>query len=197
MSKLTHDDLWPLETYARKRDDFRARVMVHKRDRQVALGDHVRLLFEDEMTIRYQVQEMLRIEKVFEPEGIQDELDAYNPLIPDGQNWKATLMIEFADPAVRKRELAKMIGIENTVWMQVNGFEKIPAIANEDLERSNDEKTSSVHFMRFELAPEMVQAVKAGADVYTGCDHAYYTVPATRLGPDIRNALAEDLIALS
>ncbi|GGX71536.1 DUF3501 family protein [Saccharospirillum salsuginis] len=197
MNKLTHDALWPLEAYARKRDEFRAQVMAHKRDRQVALGDHVRLLFEDEMTIRYQIQEMLRIEKVFEPEGIQDELDAYNPLIPDGQNWKATLMIEFGDPAVRKQELAKLIGIEEAVWMKVNGFDKVHPITNEDLERSNDEKTSSVHFMRFELAPEMVQAVKAGADIYTGCNHSYYSVPAFKLRPEVRNALSEDLIAPS
>jgi len=194
MSKLTHDDLWPLETYARKRNEFRAQVMEHKRDRQVALGDHVRLLFEDEMTIRYQIQEMLRIEKVFEPEGIQDELDAYNPLIPDGQNWKATLMIEFPDPAVRKQELANMIGIEEAVWIQVDGFGKVHPVTNEDLERSNAEKTSSVHFLRFELSAGMVRAVKDGADVYAGIDHNYYRVNALTLRPAVCQALAEDLV---
>lgn len=197
MTRLTREDLWPLETYVEKRAEFRQQVMTHKQNRQVMLGDHVRLLFEDELTVRYQIQEMLRIEKIFEPQGIQDELDAYNPLIPDGQNWKCTLMIEFPDPAVRKRELARMIGLEESVWMRVAGFDPVRPIANEDLERSNDEKTSSVHFMRFELSPEMVQAVKDDADVFAGIDHDYYRVDAVKLRPEVRRSLAEDLMALS
>lgn len=197
MTKLTRNDLWSLETYAEKRAEYRQQVMAHKRDRHLNLGDHVRLLFEDEMTIRYQIQEMLRIEKVFEADGIQDELDAYNPLIPDGQNWKCTMMIEFPDPAVRKKELAKMIGVEECVWMQVDGFDKVRPITNEDLERTNDEKTSSVHFMRFELTAPMVQAVKDGADILAGVDHDYYRVEGIKLRPEVRHALSEDLVALS
>lgn len=197
MAQLSRSDLWSLEEYAQKRADFRKAVIDHKQHRQLALGDHVRLLFEDEMTIRYQIQEMLRIEKVFEAEVIQDELDAYNPLLPDGSNWKCTMMIEFGDPELRKQELAKMIGIEHTVWMQVDGFEPVKPIANEDLERSNDEKTSSVHFMRFELSAEMVKAVKDGAKVLAGIDHSYYQVGPLEVPRNVRDSLSEDLALAS
>ena len=193
MSKLTRDTLWSLEEYSNRRNDFRAEVMAHKKDRQLNLGDHVRLLFEDEKTIRYQIQEMLRIEKVFDDEGIQDELDAYNPLIPDGSNWKATMVIEYTDVAERKRELAKLIGIEDAVWLQVEGFDKVNPICNEDLERANDEKTSSVHFMRFELTSEMVQAARKGAKLFAGVDHSYYKVDPLEVPEATRAALAGDL----
>ncbi|MEX1057829.1 MAG: DUF3501 family protein [Natronospirillum sp.] len=193
MTKLTRETLRSLEDYANRRIDFRAQVMRHKKTRQLTLGDHVRVLFEDETTIRYQVQEMLRIEKVFEADGIQEELDAYNPLIPDGSNWKATMMIEYHDADERKRELAKLIGIEAAVWFQVVGYEKVRPICNEDLERANDEKTSSVHFMRIELTSDMVQAAKSGAAIKAGVDHGYYNVPGAELPDLLRNALLNDL----
>lgn len=194
MNKLTRDSLWTLETYAQKRADFRQQVMAHKKNRQVQLGEHVRLLFEDETTIRYQVQEMLRIEKVFEADGIQEELDAYNPLIPDGSNWKCTMMIEFPDVEQRRQELAQMVGIEHKVWLAVDGFGPVQAIANEDLERSTDEKTSSVHFMRFELTPEMIAAVRNGAAITAGVDHNYYRVDGVALPEPVRASLASDLV---
>ena len=193
MAKFTRESLWSLEEYASKRQAFRQEVMAHKKARELMLGENVRLLFEDETTIRYQIQEMLRIEKVFEAEGIQDELDAYNPLIPDGSNWKATMMIEYHDVAERKRELAKLIGIEEAVWFQVEGYDKVRPICNEDLERANDEKTSSVHFMRIELTPEMVKAAKAGAALYAGIDHSYYRIPGSAMPEPVRNALVGDL----
>ncbi len=148
MVLLSRADLWSLEEYAEERPTFRAKVMQHKKSRHLALGEHARLYFEDELTIRYQIQEMLRIEKIFEAEGITEELDAYNPLIPDGHNWKATFMIEYEDPDERDQALAKMVGIEDKVWLQVEGCEKVFAIADEDLERSTPDKTSAVHFMR-------------------------------------------------
>lgn len=194
MNKLTRDSLWTLETYAQKRADFRQQVMAHKKNRQVQLGEHVRLLFEDETTIRYQVQEMLRIEKVFEAEGIQDELDAYNPLIPDGSNWKCTMMIEFPDVEQRRQELAQMVGIEHKVWLAVDGFGPVQAIANEDLERSTDEKTSSVHFMRFELTPEMITAAGNGAAITAGIDHNYYRIDGVVLPEPVRASLTSDLV---
>lgn len=194
MNKLTRDSLWTLETYAQKRADFRQQVMAHKKNRQVQLGEHVRLLFEDETTIRYQVQEMLRIEKVLEADGIQEELDAYNPLIPDGSNWKCTMMIEFPDVEQRRQELAQMVGIEHKVWLAVDGFGPVQAIANEDLERSTDEKTSSVHFMRFELTPEMIAAVRNGAAITAGVDHNYYRVDGVALPEPVRASLASDLV---
>lgn len=194
MNKLSRETLWTLESYAQKRADFRQQVMAHKKNRQVQLGEHVRLLFEDETTIRYQVQEMLRIEKVFEAEGIQDELDAYNPLIPDGSNWKCTMMIEFPDIDQRRQELAKMVGIEHKVWMAVDGYGPVQAIANEDLERSTDEKTSSVHFMRFELTPEMITAARNGAAITAGIDHNHYRVDGVALPEPVRASLASDLV---
>ena len=190
---LTRESLWTLEHYAKVRKDFRAEVIAHKRLRSLALGEHVTLLFEDEMTIRYQIQEMLRIEKIFEEEGIRDELDAYTPLIPDGRNFKATMMIEYPDPDVRAAELRKLKGIEDKVWLQVEGREKVWAIADEDLERENDEKTSAVHFMRFELDTDMAEALKYGVALSAGISHPHYTVVIDPVGADFRNALVKDL----
>lgn len=190
---LSRDDLMSLETYAEQRADFRARVIAHKKNRQVQLGENATLYFEDRLTMQYQIQEMLRIERIFDAEGIKEELDAYNPLIPDGSNWKATFMIEFTDENDRKAALAKMIGIEDKVWMQVAGHDKVYAIADEDLERDNAEKTSAVHFMRFELSPEMVAAVKAGADIGAGIDHEAYSETIAALPANIRDSLAADL----
>ena len=192
MSKLTHENLYSLEKYSSIRNDFRAKVIEHKRNRRVAIGAHAALYFEDQLTMQYQVQEMLRIERIFEAEGIQEELDVYNPLIPDGMNWKATFMIEYDDVEERKRALAKMIGIERGLWVRVDGFDKVNPIANEDLERATADKTSSVHFVRFELTPEMAAAVKQGAQITAGIEHPAYT-EQTRLAPDIRNSLAGDL----
>jgi hypothetical protein len=189
---LTHTDLFSLEQYARNRTEFRARVMAHKNNRRVALGENANLYFEDALTMQYQVQEMLRLERIFEPEKIQEELDAYNPLIPDGSNWKATFMLEYPDENERKKALAKLIGIDEAVWMQVGDLAKIRPIANEDLERDTAEKTAAVHFMRFELTPEMVAAAKAGAPIHAGIDHANYQV--TVLVPEASRALlASDL----
>jgi hypothetical protein len=192
MEKLSREDLYSLEDYANVRNEFRSKVMAHKKDRQLQIGPNATLYFEDRMTMQYQIQEMLRIERIFETEGITDELNAYNPLIPDGSNWKATFMIEFPDPAERSQRLATMIGIEDKTWMQVGGFDKIYPIADEDLERDSAEKTSSVHFMRWELTPEMAQAVKDGAGIKAGIEHDSYDytvdVPA-----NVRDSLAKDL----
>ena len=193
MMALSRSDLWSLEEYAEQRPAFRARVMAHKKTRQLPLGDHARLYFEDELTIKYQIQEMLRIEKVFEAEGILEELEAYNPLIPDGHNWKATFMIEYDDPAERAVRLGEMIGIEDKVWLQVDGFERIHPIADEDLERDTADKTSSVHFMRWELTPSMIAAVRGGAAIRAGIDHPAYTVEGFAVAPEIRDSLANDL----
>ena len=190
---LTRESLWTLEHYAKVRKDFRAEVIAHKRLRSLALGEHVTLLFEDEMTIRYQIQEMLRIEKIFEEEGIRDELEAYTPLIPDGRNFKATMMIEYPDPDVRLAELRKLKGIEDRVWLQVEGREKVWAIADEDLERENEEKTSAVHFMRFELDKDMAEALKYGVALSAGISHPQYMVKVDPVGADFRNALVKDL----
>jgi hypothetical protein len=184
--------LLSLEAYARQRNEFRAKVMEHKKRRTVHLGAHLTLQFEDELTIRYQVQEMLRIERIFEDDGIQGELDAYNPLVPDGTNWKATMLIEYPDAEERKRMLARLKGIERQVWVQVEGCERVNAVADEDLERENDEKTSAVHFLRFELSAPMRQALRAGAQVIFGTEHPAYRANA-ELGPEVRAALAADL----
>ncbi len=193
MDKLTPQDLWPLETYARMRGDFRARVMAHKRDRELLLGEHLRLLFEDRTTVQYQVQEMLRIEKLFEEAEIRDELDAYNPLIPDGSNWKATLMIEIADVPERRRRLQAMVGVEHRVWMQVGTLEPVFAIADEDMERSNEEKTSSVHFLRFELSPAMLNAAVRGRALHAGVDHPACNIAGQLLDSGLQRALQGDL----
>lgn len=193
MSQIAKDSLLSLEAYAKQRKAFRERVMAHKKHRSIRVGEHVTLLFEDELTIRYQIQEMLRVERIFEESGIQSELDAYNPLIPDGTNWKATMLIEYPDVAERQRRLAQLKGIEDRVWVQVEGCDRVFAIADEDLERENDEKTSSVHFLRFELTEEMRTAVKYGVGLAIGIDHPQYQgrVDPVPAGP--RAALAADL----
>jgi hypothetical protein len=193
MQKLTPNDLLPLEQYARQRGDFRARVMAHKNKRRVQIGPNATLYFEDRLTMHYQVQEMLRAERIFEEEGIRDELDSYNPLIPDGQNWKATFMLEFPEIGERQNALARMIGVEDKTWVQVDGFAKVWAIADEDLERETGDKTSSVHFLRFELTPDMVKAVKAGADVSIGIEHPEYNYAVRPVPGATRDSLANDL----
>ena len=193
MKALTRKDLYSLEEYAEKRPGFRAEVMAHKKDRKVSLGPNATLYFEDRLTMHYQVQEMLRIERIFEPEAIEEELAAYNPLIPDGGNWKATFMLEYDDVDERRRMLAKLIGIEKKVWVQVAGFGKVYPIANEDLERETEEKTSSVHFLRFELTPEMVAAGKAGANIAMGGDHPAYRYQVDAVPDNVRDSLAGDL----
>jgi len=192
MTNLTADDLMSLEQYAKQRPAFRAKVLEHKKNRQVSLGPNATLYFEDELTIRYQVQEMLRIERIFEEEGIEDELSAYNPLIPDGSNWKATFMLEYPDAEVRKRELAQLVGVEDKVWVQVDGHDKVYAIADEDMERDTEEKTSSVHFMRFELTDDMVQALKGGVGLAMGVDHENLEVTVS-VPDNVRASLANDL----
>ena len=192
MARISRDSLLTLEAYAKQRADFRARVIAHKKNRTVRLGEHVTLIFEDELTIRYQIQEMLRIEKTFEEQGIQDELDAYNPLVPDGTNLKATMMLEYEDPVVRKDELAKLRGVEDRVYVQVDGHPPAWAVADEDLERENDEKTSSVHFLRFEFEPAEVAAWKQGAAIAIGIDHPNYAVRLDEVAPQVQSALARD-----
>jgi hypothetical protein len=193
MPPIARASLLTLEAYAKERQSFRARVLAHKKPRTVALGAHLTLLFEDELTIRYQIQEMLRIEKTFEEAGIQDELDAYNPLLPDGQNWKATLLVEYEDVAERRQALARLQGIEDRVWVQVAGQPRVYAIADEDLERETAEKTSSVHFVRFELAAAMIVALKAGAGLTMGADHPAYQATLDPVGEATRRALLADL----
>jgi hypothetical protein len=190
---IRRESLLPLETYARERSAFRARVIAHKKDRTVHLGDNVTLLFEDELTIRYQVQEMLRIERIFEEDGIQHELDAYNPLVPDGSNWKATMLIEYPDADERRTMLAKLKGIETRVWVEVEGAPRVYAIADEDLERENEEKTSSVHFLRFELDAPARAKLKDGAALSIGVDHPAYTSALRPVGAAARAALLKDL----
>ena len=187
MARIARESLLTLEAYARERSGFRAHVLAHKKPRSVHLGEHLVLLFED------QVQEMLRIEKIFEEAGIQDELDTYNPLIPEGHNWKVTMQLEYEDVEERKRALAKLKGIEDRVWVQVEGQPRVHAIADEDLERESDEKTSSVHFLRFELAPAMIAALKAGAALAVGVDHPAYTASVHPVPDATRNALLADL----
>jgi len=191
--KLTREDLYSLEKYAEVRADYRAKVMAHKRNRRVPVGPNATLYFEDAMTMQYQIQEMLRIEKIFEAAGIQEELDAYNPLIPDGSNWKATFMMEYPDEAERKVQLAKLLGIERHVWAQVADFSRVTPIADEDLEREDEQKTSSVHFLRFELTPEMAQAMKSGASLSIGIDHPYYSYSVEPVPQNVRDSLASDL----
>lgn len=190
---LTRADLMSLEQYSTARKDFRTRVLEHKRDRIVTVGPNTSWCFEDRLTIQYQVQEMLRVERIFEAGGIQEELDAYNPLIPDGSNWKVTFLIEFPDVAERREKLAGLKGVEDRCWIEVTGFERVYAIADEDLERENDEKTSAVHFLRFELTEPMAKAVKAGAAVGVGVDHENYRHGVDPLPKSIRDSLAKDL----
>jgi hypothetical protein len=192
--KIARDSLLTLEAYAKARPAFRARVLEHKRNRTVHLGEHVTLVFEDELTLRYQVQEMLRIEKIFEEAGIQGELDAYNPLVPDGANFKATMLIEYEDVEQRRAALARLKGVERQVFVQVAGCDKVYGIADEDLERETEEKTSAVHFLRFELTPPMVEALKRGAALGVGVDHPEYRASIPALGEATRKALVEDLV---
>jgi len=193
VEKLTRESLFSLETYATERDAFRARVIDHKRNRRLPLGTNATLYFEDRLTMQYQVQEMLRIERIFEPDGIAEELDAYNPLIPDGTNLKATFMVEFPDIDERRAMLARLVGIENKVWLRVGELPVIRPVADEDLERADDDKTSAVHFLRFELTPEQVSALKAGAKLSAGIDHEIYKVEIPAVAENVRNSLVADL----
>ena len=192
MNKLAVNDLLSLERYARERPEFRNRVLEHKRNRKVHIGPNVTWLFEDRLTIQYQIQEMLRAERIFEAEAIEEELESYNPLIPDGANWKVTLLIEFPDEEERRRELAHLKGVEDRCWVQVAGHDRVFAIADEDLERENDEKTSSVHFLRFELAPAMIAALRGGAELSMGIDHGHYNHSSSPVPAPIRSALMAD-----
>ncbi len=192
MPAITPDSLLTLEAYAKERNDFRARVMAHKQARIVHVGAHITLIFEDELTIRYQVQEMLRVERIFEEAGIREELQAYNPLIPDGSNWKATMMIEYPDVEERKRKLGELVGIEDRIWVQVAGAARVHAIADEDLERATDEKTSAVHFLRFELERNMTGALRDGAALTMGADHPHYQ-EAVDVDAAVRASLLNDL----
>ena len=193
MAHINADSLMTLEAYAKARKEFRAKVIAHKKDRTIHLGKHVTLLFEDELSVRYQVQEMLRIERIFEEEGIKDELAAYNPLIPDGTNWKVTMLIEYDDADLRKQMLGKLIGIEDRVWVRAAGFSKVYAIADEDMERERADKTSSVHFLRFELARDMLDALKRGVALSMGVDHPQYEVAVAEIDAQSREALIADL----
>lgn len=190
--KITPDSLMTLEAYARWRKAHKAEVIAHRKLRTVHLGEHVTLQFESETSIRYQIQEMLRIEKIFEEEGIQSEIDAYAPLVPDGSNWKATMLLEYPDVNERKRELARLIGVEDRMFVEVEGHARVYAVADEDLDRENEDKTSAVHFVRFEFTPPMVQAIQAGAAVKLGCDHRNYPAHVA-IAPETLASLAGDL----
>jgi hypothetical protein len=194
MTKLTREDLWSLEDYAINRAEFREKVLAHKKNRNLQLNDNARLLFEDVLTLRYQIQEMLRIEKVFEAAGIEDELEAYNPMIPDGDNWKATFMIEYVDVEERKLRLQELKNVEDLIWMQVDGHDKVYAIADEDMERANETKTSSVHFVRFQLSPEMLAAAKEGAAILAGCDLEGFKIGPLPVPDNIADSLRQDLV---
>ncbi len=193
MEKLSRSDFFSLEQYSEARPEFRAQVMAHKKNRRVPLGESVALYFEDRLTMHYQIQEMLRAERIFEAEGIQAELDAYNPLIPDGSNLKATFMIEIPDEDKRRKALVELKGIENDTWVRVEGYQPVFAISDEDMERENEQKTSSVHFMRFELTPAMTAAARAGAALGVGISHRNYTRQFEPLPANIRNSLVRDL----
>jgi len=193
MQKLTRDDLMSLEQYAEERSAFRDRVMAHKKSRRLDLGTNAALYFEDRLTMQYQVQEMLRIERIFEADGINEELEAYNPLIPDGSNWKATFMIEFPEAVERQEMLEQLVGIEDRVYVQVADFDRVFAISDEDLERADEHKTSAVHFMRFEFPPEQSAALKSGASLIAGIDHENYSVEISPVADNIRESLLNDL----
>ena len=193
MPQIDPKSLMTLEAYASARKDFRAKVIAHKKNRTVSLGEHVTLLFEDELTIRYQIQEMLRVERIFEQEGIRAELDAYNPLVPDGSNWKATMLIEYPDVDERHTMLALLKGVEDRVWVEVAGHGRAYAIADEDMERENNEKTSAVHFLRFDLTPAMLQALADGSALAIGVDHPVYTASMDIVQTAVRNSLMHDL----
>jgi hypothetical protein len=193
MPQITPESLLTLEAYAKARKEFRTKVLAHKKNRTIALGEHITLIFEDELTIRYQIQEMLRVERIFEEAGIRDELDAYNPLVPDGSNWKATMLIEYPDVDERHTMLALLRGVEDKVWVRVAGHDRVYAIADEDMERANDEKTSAVHFLRFELAPAMSRALKDGAALAIGVEHPVYTAAIDSVPAAVKDSLMQDL----
>jgi hypothetical protein len=193
MQKLTRDNLYSLEEYSNVRKDFRSKVLAHKKDRQVNIGPNATLYFEDTLTMQYQVQEMLRIEKIFEADGIEEELSSYNPLIPDGTNWKATFMVEFADPDERKVALQRLVGIEDRVWVQVTGYGKVFAVADEDLDRATQDKTSAVHFLRFELSEAMIAALQEGSSLAMGIDHRQYNYTVGSVDDAVRRSLVGDL----
>ena len=193
MNRLSPADLMSLEQYARERPAFRARVLEHKSGRQIGVGPNATWCFEDRLTVQYQVQEMLRVERIFEPAGILDELGAYNPLIPDGSNWKVTLLIEYARPEERTSALVRLKGIEHRCWVQVAGHERVVGIADEDMPRENAEKTSAVHFLRFELTPPMIAALRAGAGLAAGIDHEHYHHEVPAVPAPLRQALIADL----
>ena len=192
MKKLAVEGLLTLSRYARERPAYRTRVLEHKRDRQLAVGPHVTWLFEDRLTMQYQVQEMLRAERIFEPEGISEELESYNPMIPDGTNWKVTLLIEYPNECERRQQLTQLNGIEDRCWVQVTGQERVFAIADEDLERENEEKTSAVHFLRFELTPAMIAALRGGSELDVGIDHPRYNHVIHPVRPAVRTSLLAD-----
>ncbi len=193
MKKLTREDLYSLEDYAAMRDEYRKKIMAHKKDRRLELGENLLMMFEDRKIMQYQVQEMLKAEKIFEADGIEEELAAYNPLIPDGTNWKATMLIQYPDVEERQKQLTKLISIEDKIWMQVEGFDKVFAIADEDLERDNAEKTSAVHFIRYELSHDMIDAVKNGTAISAGVDHENYQAGVSPIPANVRDSLASDL----
>lgn len=193
MQKLAESDLWSLERYSRERKEFRTRVIAHKRNRQVNVGPNTLWLFEDRLTVQYQVQEMLRTERIFEAEGIAEELAAYNPLIPDGSNWKVTFLIEYTDAEVRRVQLERLKGVEDRCWVQVAGFERVFAIADEDMDRGNEVKTSAVHFLRFELTDAMAAKLKGGAALSAGIDHPNYQHQVSPVTGNVRAALVADL----
>ncbi len=190
---LQRSDLWSLEEYSEQRTAFRTEVLAHKQDRRVILGDYVLLTFEDSVTIKYQIQEMLRIEKIFEATGIQEELDAYNPLIPDGNNWKCTMLIQYEDVEMRKRRLTELVGIEDRIWVQIGDSKKVFAIADEDMQRSNDDKTSAVHFMRYQLDHSQIERAKSGAGIVFGVEHIAFPCDAVAVNEATRCSLVADL----
>lgn len=192
MEKLSLADLYTLEHYARIRDQHRARIMEHKKDRRLAIGQHLTLYFEDRVTIQYQIQEMLRAERIFEPAGIQDELDAYNPLIPDGRNLKATMMIEYPDPKERAQRLAEMVGIEQKIWLQVDGMDRIVPVADEDLDRTEPDKTAAVHFLRFEFTIAMIASLRGGSSLAAGVEHPAYSHISPSVPENVRLSLIKD-----
>ncbi|MEE9302734.1 MAG: DUF3501 family protein [Thiotrichaceae bacterium] len=191
--QMSRDDLYSLEKYNEMRADYRKNIMAHKKNRQVPVGPNARLYFEDRLTMQYQIQEMLRAEKIFDGEGIQEELDTYNPMIPDGSNWKATLMLEYSDEPTRVNWLSQLLGIDKKTWVQVDSFDKVYPITNEDLERETEDKTSSVHFMRFELSAEMIAAIKKGSNISMGIEHDNYHHSVDPVAANVRDSLSGDL----
>lgn len=192
-TKLSREDLYSLEEYSEIRNEFRARVMAHKKNRRIDLGDHLVLFFEDRLVMHYQIQEMLKAEKIFDAAGIQEELDAYNPLIPDGTNWKATMMIQYSDVAERQRMLARLVGIEHRVWLKVGDHDRVYSVADEDLERTTEDKTSAVHFLRFELTPAMIADIHRGTPISAGVEHENYSVTLDAIPDNVAKSLAKDL----